>query len=167
METTEPAPIVRIATRGDVAEVVDLYRRLAREQSALRPLWEYADGFNEPVAESVESIIAADDQTLYVAEESGAVVGFLEAIVERLLDQGEGESVGVVRMIYTLEGVRGVGIGDAMLAHALAVFRGQGIKLFDARVSPGHRSAKNFFEAHGFKARLIVMHSVDEGGLTT
>ncbi|VAW09623.1 hypothetical protein MNBD_ACTINO02-513, partial [hydrothermal vent metagenome] len=54
METTEPAPIVRIATRGDVAEVVDLYRRLAREQSALRPLWEYADGFNEPVAESVE-----------------------------------------------------------------------------------------------------------------
>ncbi len=166
METTEPAPIVRVATQGDVADVVDLYRRLAKEQSALRPLWEYADGFNEPVAESVELIIAADDRTLYVAEESGAVVGFLEAIVEHLLDQGEGESVGVVRMIYTLEGVRGVGIGDAMLMHALAVFRGQGIKLFDARVSPGHRSAKNFFEAHGFKARLIVMHSVDEGGLT-
>jgi hypothetical protein len=25
-------------------------------------------------------------------------------------------------------------------------------------VSPGHRIAKNFFEANGFKARHIVMH---------
>jgi ribosomal protein S18 acetylase RimI-like enzyme len=163
---TEPAATVRIATLADVDDVVDLYHRLAQEQSALRPLWEYADGIDEPVEESVRASIVGDDRILYVAQESGAVVGFLEAVVEGLLQQGGGEKVGVIRLIYTLDGVRGVGVGDTMLERALADFRAQGIKLFDARVSPGHRNAKNFFEAHGFKARLIVMHAVDDGGLT-
>ena len=33
---------------------------------------------------------------------------------------------------------------------------------FDVRVLPGHRLAKNFFEANGFSARLIVMHRDDD-----
>lgn len=166
MSGTEPAVTVRVATLADVDDVADLYQRLAEEQSALRPLWEYADGIDEPIEASVRDIIVGKDRTLYVAQESGAVIGFLEAVVEGLLQQGRGHKVGVVRMIYTLDGIRGVGVGDAMLERALSDFRAQGIKLFDARVSPGHRNAKNFFEAHGFKARLIVMHAVDDGGLT-
>lgn len=167
MAETEPAPTVRIAIPADIGDVADLYLCLAGEQSALRPLWEYADGLDEPVEESIRAMISANDRTLYVAQESGAIVGFLEASVEGLLRQARGEKVGVIRMIFTLDGARGVGIGDAMLERALTDFRAQGIKLFDARVSPGHRHAKNFFEAHGFKARLIVMHAVDEGGLTS
>ncbi len=166
MAGTEPAPTVRIAIPADIGDVADLYVRLAGEQSALRPLWEYADGLDEPVEESIRAMISANDRILYVAQESGAIVGFLEASVEGLLRQAGGEKVGVIRMIFTLDGARGVGIGDAMLERALTDFRARGIKLFDARVSPGHRHAKNFFEAHGFKARLIVMHAVDEGGLT-
>jgi hypothetical protein len=44
----------------------------------------------------------------------------------------------------------------------LTEHRALGIRLFDARVLPGHRLAKNFFEAGGFSARLIIMHHVDE-----
>jgi len=47
------------------------------------------------------------------------------------------------------------------MAAAMASMRAEGLRLFDARVSPGHRAAKNFFEAHGFSARLIVMHHAD------
>jgi hypothetical protein len=48
-----------------------------------------------------------------------------------------------------------------MIQIVLAEFRASGHRLFDARVSPGHRLAKNFFESNGFSARLIVMHHAD------
>ncbi len=48
-----------------------------------------------------------------------------------------------------------------MIRHVLEEFRGRGHRFFDARVSPGHRHAKNFFESNGFSARLIVMHHAD------
>ncbi len=80
---------------------------------------------------------------------------------EPLLPQAEGERVGVIRYIFTHPDARGVGIAEAMLAAALADLRARGLTKFDVRVLPGHRSAKNFFEANGFSARLIVMHHDD------
>ena len=41
-------------------------------------------------------------------------------------------------------------------------FRASGHTLFDAHVLPGHRLAKNFFEAGGFSARSIIMHHDDD-----
>jgi hypothetical protein len=41
------------------------------------------------------------------------------------------------------------------------LLRERGITKFDAHVLPGHRLAKNFFEAGGFSARSIIMHHDD------
>jgi hypothetical protein len=48
-----------------------------------------------------------------------------------------------------------------MFGHGVAKLEADGIEAFDAVVSPGHREAKNFYEAHGFSARRITMHSHD------
>ena len=79
-----------------------------------------------------------------------------------MLDRAAGERVGVVRLIYTDEEARGVGVAEAMATDALERLRATGHRRFDARVSPGHRAAKNFFEANGFAARLIIMYHEDE-----
>jgi hypothetical protein len=44
----------------------------------------------------------------------------------------------------------------------LGILRDRGITKFDAHVLPGHRLAKNFFEAGGFAARSITMHHDDD-----
>jgi hypothetical protein len=49
-----------------------------------------------------------------------------------------------------------------MRERALSILRERGITKFDAHVLPGHRLAKNFFEAGGFSARSIIMHHDDE-----
>jgi ribosomal protein S18 acetylase RimI-like enzyme len=67
-------------------------------------------------------------------------------------------------MVYVTEAARGVGVGEAMLEAALAALRARGVRRFDAIVSPGHRLAKNFFEAAGFSARRITMHHDDGAG---
>jgi ribosomal protein S18 acetylase RimI-like enzyme len=61
-------------------------------------------------------------------------------------------------MVFTEEAARGVGVGEAMRDAVMDDFAARGFRLFDAHVLPGHRLAKNFFEAGGFSARSIVMH---------
>lgn len=154
----------RDAVEADVPLLVRLYRGLAIEQAALRPMWPLADGLDEPIEDSFHAALADDASEVLIGSIDGVPFGFLLARVERLLTQANGEPVGTIRLIYTEEPARGVGVGAAMVEEVLTRLRGRGLRWFDARVSPGHRNAKNFFEAHGFSARLIVMHHDDSGG---
>jgi len=139
-----------------------MYRSLETEQRELRPLWPLADGVDEPILDSFREILSDDESLLIIGTVEDVPLGFLWARPEDLLAQAGGERVGVIRLIFTDHDARGVGVGDAMLRSALDYLRGAGLRYFDARVSPGHRHAKNFFEANGFKARLIFMHRDDE-----
>lgn len=152
----------RPATAEDLDELTRMYRLLEAEQAALRPLWPLADGVDEPIVVSFKEILADMESVLLVGTIDDVPLGFLWARPEDLLAQANGERVGVIRLIFTEEPARGVGVANAMITSALDRLRGTGLRYFDARVSPGHRLAKNFFEANGFKARLIFMHRDDE-----
>lgn len=154
---------VRPADAFDVEELVGLYRELAAEQADLRPLWPFADGVDEPISASLAALVASNETIVLVGMLDDVVLGFLTAETNGLLRQGEGRKVGVVRLIHVTPEARGVGIGEAMARRALDEMRSLGIELFDARVSPGHRAAKNFFESLGFSARLIIMHRSEAG----
>ncbi len=155
-------PTARPATPDDLPVLARLYRELEVEQTALRPMWRLADGLAEPVEETLAAIVGSADPLLYVGLVDHVAVGFVWATVDDLLPQAGGLQVGTVRLIFTEPPARGVGVGEAMMAQVLEELRGRGVTMFDAKVSPGHRHAKNFFEAHGFSARLIVMHHDDE-----
>ncbi len=152
----------RTATSDDIDTLIDLYRGLEREQADLKPMWPLFDGLDEPWDDHLRSILADPDSILLVGEIDDYPFGLLWARSEPMLDRAGGERVGVVRLIYTDEEARGVGLAEAMVTEALDRLRAAGHRRFDARVSPGHRSAKNFFEANGFAARLIIMHHRDE-----
>ncbi len=55
-------------------------------------------------------------------------------------------------------GARGVGVGRALLDDLVAWFSASGCRGADASALPGDRATKNFYEAAGFKARLITVH---------
>jgi GNAT superfamily N-acetyltransferase len=152
----------RPATRDDVDSLVTLYRALEEEQTALRPMWRLADGLPEPPGDSLEAILADEESLLVVGLLDEVPLGFAWAAPDDLLPQANGDRVAVVRLIHTELEARGVGIGEAMIDLVLGHFRALGFTKFDARVSPGHRNAKNFFESQEFKARLIVMHHDDD-----
>lgn len=148
----------RAATSADIETLSRLYRLLEPEQTNLKAMWRLADGLDEPIAPALQGILDDDDSVLLVGELDDVALGFLWARLEPLLSQAEGRRVGVVRFVFTEVEARGVGIGSTMLEAAMTELSARDITLFDARVSPGHRNAKNFFEAHGFSARLIIMH---------
>ena len=154
----------RLATEDDLGKLVDLYRALEEEMTALHTMWPVADGLDEPVIDSFRSALAEPDTLVLIGEIDGYPFGFLMARVERLLAQADGERVGSIRLIYVDREAREVSVAEAMRDMALDILRQRGITKFDAHVLPGHRLAKNFFEAGGFSARSIIMHHDDQRG---
>jgi ribosomal protein S18 acetylase RimI-like enzyme len=156
---------MRLAARkagpGDIPKLVDLYRGLEEEMTALHPMWPLADGLAEPVEASFREILDDHDSTVVVGELDGYPFGFVWARVEQILPQAEGAEVGSIRLIYVEPEAREVSLGEEMRDHIMDLLRERGISRFDAHVLPGHRLAKNFFEAGGFSARSIIMHHDD------
>ena len=157
----------RLAQPDDVSDLERLYAGLAAEQRTIRAIWPYSDGLPEPVGRSLNMLVERPDGVVVVGLIDGVPLGFLAGLEQPLLAPMADCSIGVVQLIFTDHEARGVGVGAAMLHVAMREFRNRGIDLFDARVSPGHRLAKNFFESNGFKARSITMHRSDsEAGPT-
>lgn len=157
-----PAPFMVVTARSavpdDVHDLVRMYGELAEEQRAIRAIWPYADGLPAPVDAALFGLLERPDAIVVVGAIDDSPLGFLVGIEEHLLDPLADRRIGVVQLIFTTDEARGVGVGAAMLKVALSQLVDRGIDLFDARVSPGHRMAKNFFESNGFKARSITMH---------
>lgn len=148
----------RRATSDDLETLAALYDGLEAEMVALKDMWELADGLAAPIEESLRRGLSDPDSVVVVGTIDGVPLGLLLARREGLLVQADGEKVGAIRLIFTHPEARSVGVGEAMLELALKELGTQGVRRFDAHVLPGHRDAKNFFEAAGFAARSIVMH---------
>lgn len=149
---------VREAVHDDVPALTDLYGGLEGEMVALKRVWGLVDGLPHPAGPAIAQRVGDPRWFTYVAELDGVIVGFLFARDEELLPQAGGERIASIRHLYTDIDAREVGVGEALMDRFIEDARVRGIDMFDAHVSPGHRLAKNFFEANGFKARSIVMH---------
>ena len=154
--------IAREASNDDIPSLVELYRGLEEEMTALHPMWPLADGLPEPVDASFKGLLEDPEGLVVIGELDGYPFGFATARVEEILPQAKGEKVGSIRLIYVDPDAREVALGEEMREFVMVLLRQRGISKFDAHVLPGHRLAKNFFEAGGFSARSIVMHHDDE-----
>lgn len=151
-----------VAKEADLPVLVDLYRSLEKEMVGLHPMWPLADGLAEPIELALLEAIEDPDSFLLLGWVVDYPFGFLLGRLEDLLPQAAGQKVGSIRMVFVEEDARQVSVGESMRDLALELFRARGITKFDAHVLPGHRLAKNFFEAGGFSARSIVMFHDDE-----
>jgi GNAT superfamily N-acetyltransferase len=154
----------RRAGDADVARVVELAELLVAELEPMRggALWAATRGPVHPLAEHYAARVAALDALLLVGTIDEVVVGYASSRVDELRD---GTRLAVVDEVYVEPEARAVGVGECLLDAVVAWAGEQRCTGVDAVALPGHRQAKNFFEAHGFTARLLVMHHVlPDGG---
>ncbi|HSJ85067.1 MAG TPA: GNAT family N-acetyltransferase [Acidimicrobiia bacterium] len=151
----------RVAGDDDVMALVRLYRGLESEMTALHPMWPLADGLAEPIDSSFQMLLGDPEALVVMGEVDGYPFGFAVARIEEILPQAAGERIGSIRLIYVEPEAREIALGEEMRDYAMELLRRRGITRFDAHVLPGHRLAKNFFEAGGFSARAIIMHHDD------
>jgi len=147
----------RSATDADIGRLAELGRELRGELAEYRggPLWATRDVAGEPLEAHLEHLLHRADAHLVAGCIDDVVVGFGAVHVEELRD---GTRLGVMTDFYVEPDARSVGVGEAIAREIERFCREQRCTGIDVVALPGHRAAKNFFEAQGFTARAIVMH---------
>jgi GNAT superfamily N-acetyltransferase len=147
----------RPAAVADLPRIVDLAQVMRAELTAMRGgmLWAERDAWPEPLDLAYRSLLDRAGALVVVGTIDDVTIGFGAVVVEVLRS---GRALGVITDLFVEEDARSVGIGDAMTTDLVAFCVAHGCVGIDARALPGHRATKNFFEAHGFTARALVMH---------
>lgn len=95
-------------------------------------------------------IAASDNQTLYVAERDGQVIGTFQTMITTTLS-ARGSSSMIVEAVQTRPDCRGQGIGAAMIRFCLEQAREQGLAQVQLTSNAARLDAHRFYERLGFK----------------
>ena len=151
-----PTAAVRAATDADVGSIIamaDAAANTLRGQRGADVM--LAREAPVPTASTLADWIARSDATVLLGLLDDQPVGVASASVEVLVG---GERLAVIPMLWVEEEARSVSVGEALLNALVDWARAQGCASIDAYALPGERVTKNFFEAAGFKARLLTVH---------
>lgn len=88
-------------------------------------------------------------RAVFVACLDDVPVGFLELVVA--------EATASVRQVWIQPAARELGLGDALLAEAMASARHAGCTSIEGTALPGDRDTKNLYERAGVVARKITL----------
>ena len=148
----------RPASEADLPLIAELCRRAlgeVRSQERGGHLLALREARPEPVEESLAKALTQPDTMVLAGTIDSEVLGYAVGRTETLRD---GTTLGVVDDAFVEPEARSVGVGTAVMGQLLEWFSSKGCIGVDAPALPGARATKNFFEATGFTARLIVMH---------
>lgn len=152
----------RPATSAEVSVLADLARVAIDEKRPQRggQLWLRTLGRAEPLEPTFEAELVDPDVCVLLGTIDGVPVGYGVVRREVLRD---GSSLATVTDLFTLDGARGVSVGEVIMDGLVAWATSAGCTGIDAIALPGDRSTKNFFETFGLVARAIVVHRSLEG----
>lgn len=151
-----PNATVRAATQTDIIDIIAMAERAAatlRGQRGANVM--LAREAPVPTANALSHWMSRGDATVLLGLLDEHPVGVAAAHVDVLID---GERLAVIPMLWVDEDARAVSVGEALLNGIVEWARGQDCAAVDAYALPGERITKNFFEAAGFKARLLTVH---------
>ncbi|EPE98908.1 GNAT family N-acetyltransferase [Rhizobium grahamii] len=138
--------VIREARSADVAALVAIFAAddLGGHGDTTAPeiFGEYLKAF--------ERIASSRDQTLYVAELGGQVVGTFQAMIVTSL-VGRGSSSMIIEAVQTRGDMRGQGIGARMIEFAIAEAKRRGLRLVQLTSNASRKDAHRFYERLGFK----------------
>ncbi|MDH4441099.1 MAG: GNAT family N-acetyltransferase [Rhizobium sp.] len=136
---------IREATQNDLEAIVALF--------ADDPLGGHGDTMDPEALPDYRAafarIAASANETLYVAELDGEVVGTFQTMITTTLT-GRGASNMIIEAVQTRADQRGRGIGAAMIDHAIEEARRQGIRLVQLTSNAARKDAHRFYQRLGF-----------------
>jgi GNAT superfamily N-acetyltransferase len=97
-----------------------------------------------------KTIAASPDQTLYVAELAGEVVGTFQTAITTTLT-GRGASFMIIEAVQTRSDMRGQGIGARMIEFCIEEARARGLPRVQLISNAKRKDAHRFYERLGFE----------------
>jgi GNAT superfamily N-acetyltransferase len=151
---------VRTATGDDRSRLLELSEELVTAVTSQRGgelLVEPTLGApaGAELGERLVALLDRPDALVLLGALDEVVIGLAVSVVE---EDRRGHRRGRLGGCFVEEGARGVGVGRLLLDRSLAWMSERGCTGVDGLALPGDRTAKSFYEAAGFKARVLTMH---------
>jgi GNAT superfamily N-acetyltransferase len=136
---------IREATENDLTAIVALF--------ADDPIGGHGDTTDAQALPEYRAafarIAASPNETLYVAEIDGEVVGTFQTMITTTLT-GRGASNMIIEAVQTRADQRGRGIGAAMIQHAIEEAKRQALRLVQLTSNGERKDAHRFYQRLGF-----------------
>jgi GNAT superfamily N-acetyltransferase len=133
--------LVRQATADDADEVARLLHDFNTEFDTPSP-------GPEVLSERLRMLLAGH-ATIAILAGTPAVAVALMTLRTNVWYAGE---VALLDELYVQPGLRGQGIGSAIIEELIRISRGRGVDLIEINVDEGDVEAQHFYERHGFSA---------------
>jgi ribosomal protein S18 acetylase RimI-like enzyme len=148
---------VRTGQAGDMLNLYPMLFRELKERAALDPDYfalrpDAQARFRQWIGPALED----PRHTVIVAEEDGAIVGFLAATVEQDLPIFVQDEYAVIRVLWVDPKHRGEGIAGRMLDLAARECRGGGLRQLRASAAVSREIEKHVLKKAGFRAAGIT-----------
>lgn len=141
----EQTAMIRKATEDDLNAIIALF--------AADPLGGHGDTTDPEALPDYRAafarITASPNETLYVAEFDGEVVGTFQTMVTTTMT-ARGASSLIVEAVQTRSDMRGRGIGASMIEFAIERARESGMRLVQLTSNAVRKDAHRFYERLGF-----------------
>jgi GNAT superfamily N-acetyltransferase len=137
---------IRQANREDLSAIIALF---ASDMIGGHGDTTDTDAFPDYLA-AFERITTTPNETLYIAELDGEVVGTFQTTVLTTLS-GRGSSNMLIEAVQTREDMRGRGIGETMMRFAIEEARQQGLSKVQLGSNKERVDAHRFYERVGFE----------------
>lgn len=156
--STAPVEAARSAVDADLPAVAELAAELRRSTADQRggPLWAVHESLPPPTTADLAARLSDPGLATVVGTLDDVVLAYGLAHLTTVRDD---RTLAVIDELLVAEPARSVGLGESVLAALVAWAADHDALGIDATALPGDRTAKNFFEAAGFTARRLVMHS--------
>ena len=132
------------ARKEDFKDLVELYLE------GYRGLEEYAYTHRNDVRAYLEWLMRRDPEGLLTAKEGERIIGFIGAD-SNWFSKREQKKVGAVHELVVDQDFRKRGVGTALMASAVDLFRNKGLDTVELWVGDGNETAKKFYEKLGFR----------------
>jgi ribosomal protein S18 acetylase RimI-like enzyme len=144
--------VIRPARRDDVPVIV----ALLADDPLGRAREEPSDPLSDVYWRAFDDIAAQSGNHLLVAERSGAVIGCLQLTIIPGLSR-RGMKRGLIEAVRVGAACRGLGVGEHLVRHAVAIARAQGCRLVQLTSDKSRADAHRFYERLGFAASHVGM----------
>jgi ribosomal protein S18 acetylase RimI-like enzyme len=150
---------IRRATTADLDAIGHMGAMLMRAHYAFDPdrFMNPGDGAEQGYASFLGRQLDAADAAVLVAEQNGAVVGYVYAAVEPPSWKELRDRAGFIHDILVMEGSRKNGIAEALMNEAMAWLRSRNLPRVLLGTAAPNAGAQRLFHRLGFRQTMIEM----------
>jgi ribosomal protein S18 acetylase RimI-like enzyme len=154
-----PAPLIRRATRGDLARIGELGALLVAAHHGFdaQRFLEATSSTKQGYAAYLRTQIDLPGVAVLVAEQDSAVIGYAYVAVESYDYMSLRGPAGIVHDLIVDPAFRGQGVGRSLLGAAFDYFRAKGMRQVVLGTAQRNEAAQRFFATAGFRPTMIEM----------